>query len=432
MSDAPSHNPAPSSDAKFQALCRNLVGALYMLVRSVKLYDPENAIFQKPLNLLLETCNFLVAKEGKLDLTVVNGAFFVNEQLVRLDANTAEHVRYLVGEMEAHKVGGFALTKSATMGELKNFVWVFAKELPSQEELSEDGLEGKKLASMKLIRWSKLREKLNNQKDDDAKVDRKKYALTLYARAVFFVGGVLKALAEGKSYPAMNMRAGRLVQDLIDVSQDYGSQLLGMSTSGPPEEALAYHLANTCLVALAFGGELGLSKAQLKDLGIAALLNETSLARVPPAERLRARPERMPVEAQRRRVQADQQAATGVLAESGSRKLGFLRALSCVQMHQTFGTAVRTTAGKIQMVVPAGDPLYFSRILAICSYYDLLTSTTTDHEAFGPDLALQLMWNYERQRFDPELLAVFCKVMARTPIKALKPGQGRMIDIAGV
>jgi hypothetical protein len=428
----PPRNAPPGGDAKFQALCRNLVGALYMLVRSVKLYDPENAIFQKPLNLLLETVNFLVAKEGKLDLTVVNGAFFVNEQLVRLDANTAEHVRYLVGEMEGHKVGGFALTKSATMGELKNFVWVFAKELPGEEDLAEDGLDGKKLASMKLIRWSKLKEKLNSAPDEDAKVDRKKYALTLYARAVFFVDGVLKAAALGKPLPGMNMKAGRLVQDLIDISQDYGSQFLGMSSNGPPEQALGYHLANTALTAIAFGGELGMSKGQLKDLGIAALLNEVSLVQLPPQERLRLRPEALPADAQRRRAQAAQQAATAVLADSGARRLAFYRALSCVQMHQPFGTPVRTAAGNIQMVVPSGDPLYFSRILAICSYYDILTTTTPDHEAFGPDVALALMWNQERYRFDPELLAVFVKVMAKTPIKALKPGQGRMIDIAGV
>jgi len=66
----------------------------------------------------------------------------------------------------------------------------------SGDEVPEDGLDGKKLASMKLTRWSKLKEKLNNAADADAKVDRKKYALTLYARTVFFVDGVLQCVED--------------------------------------------------------------------------------------------------------------------------------------------------------------------------------------------------------------------------------------------
>jgi len=417
-------------DAKFQALSRNLLAALYMLVRSARLYDPENAIFQKPLNLLLETVNTLIAKEGRLELTIANGAFYLNDQLVRVDATSAENLKVLATEMEAQKVGGFSLQRSTTIAELRNFLAVFARE-QAKDEVAEDGLEGRKLAAMKLRRWSKLKEKLDSAKlDANDKVDRKKYALTLYARGVFFMNEYMEKLRTGKPFPPS--RALRLVQDLVDISMEYRNQFLGMSSNGTGEAALSYHLVNTALIAIAFGGELGLTKQQLKELGVAALLNEAGLAQLPIDQRLRLQPEKLPAEAQRKRAAILREAAGKSLAEPGSRRLQIFRALSCVQMHEPFGTPIRTSDGKISMITPVGDPLLFSRILAICSYYDVLTTTTADHEAFGPEVGLALMWNQERYRFDPELLAAFVRIMAKQPLKMLRKDQGKLIDIAGV
>ena len=80
---------------KLQSLGRTLISSLFMLVRSVKMYDPENAIFAKPLASLQENINQFIAVDGKLDLQMTRDAFYVNNMLVRMDVSALDNVRYL-------------------------------------------------------------------------------------------------------------------------------------------------------------------------------------------------------------------------------------------------------------------------------------------------------------------------------------------------
>src|SRR5206468_1329742 len=91
----------------------------------------------------------------------------------------------------------FTLMKSVSMPELKNFISIFGKD--QGDNADETGLQGKRLLSMKLARWSKLKEKLEQEKDEsDARIDRKKYALTVYGRGIFFIRKYMESLAVGK------------------------------------------------------------------------------------------------------------------------------------------------------------------------------------------------------------------------------------------
>src|SRR4051812_44022691 len=70
---------------KLQALARGLASGLYMLLRSVKMYDADNDIFQKPLVQLQDAMNAIIRREGKLDLMGVKQSFYLNGMLVKVD-----------------------------------------------------------------------------------------------------------------------------------------------------------------------------------------------------------------------------------------------------------------------------------------------------------------------------------------------------------
>src|SRR3954469_3532680 len=113
---------------KLQTLARSLVSGLYMLIRSVKMYDPENAVFDKPLANLQDSVNQIISREGKLELATAKESFYLHNMLVKVDMNALDNVRYLVTELKAKDVGGFTLNKSVSTAELKNFIWIFSKE----------------------------------------------------------------------------------------------------------------------------------------------------------------------------------------------------------------------------------------------------------------------------------------------------------------
>ena len=430
MADAvPPERPTSSpGDPRLQGLYRNLLAGLYMLIRSVKLYDPENAVFQKPLNALLETVNQIIVVENRLIVSVVQGSFYVNGQLVRVDQASLENMKYLTSEMERRQVGGFTMNKAGNVQELKNFIWVFAKD--QSDDAGEDGLTGRKLTAMRLTRWTAIKEKLTSQ-GDSGPVDRKKYVMTVYARMIVFINSYLDELRAGRPAPSVG-KLVKLVQDMVDISRDRTSQFLGMTSSGDESQSLAHHLVNTSLITMAFASELGLSGARTRELGMAAMLSGVPLLRVAPEHRFVPEPEKLPAPLPYQLRQLRRAGASQTLTDLGPTRSGFMAALATAHQGQPYGKAARDARGRITLVIPECDPLFFTRIINICAYYDRVTSSTPDHEALGPDIALDLMWNQQRWRFDPELLAVFMRVMARQPFKLLSKKKAGVVDLAGV
>jgi HD-GYP domain-containing protein (c-di-GMP phosphodiesterase class II) len=415
---------------KLQALARGLVSGMYMLVRSVKMYDPDNAVFEKPLTQLQDIVNQIVSKEGKLELVGVKDSFYLNNMLVKVDLNSIENQRYLLTEMRAKDVGGFTVLKPISLPELKNFVWIFSKEQTAQA--SEEGLENHKLLNMKVARFSKLREKLDKEADklenpDDLKVDRKKYAMTVYARAVFFLQKYLESVRAGK--PLNSSKSLRLVQDLVDISYDQKTHFLGLTTNKNEGEYLAFHQVNVCLMSIVFGAELGLTKPQLRDLGYIAMFHDAGMTTIP--DELAAKRGALTADEKAQIQKAPLVSVRNILMEKGFSRSTLLRVVTTFEHKVEFGTAVRDESGNIQMIIPKTNLGAFAKIIAICDAFDALTSKRPYRDAYGPEVALMLMWTEMRNKFDPELLQVFMRVMAIQPVKVLSKRQQNM-SLAGV
>ncbi|WP_309890789.1 HD domain-containing phosphohydrolase [Archangium sp.] len=408
---------------KLQTLARGLVSSFYMLVRSVKMYDPENAVFEKPLLQLQSIVNQIISKEGRLELVGVKDSFYLNNMLVKVDLNSIDNQRYLLGEMRAKDVGGISLNKPVTVPDLKNFIWIFSKDQASSAD--EDGLAGRKLLNMKVAKFSRLKEKLNRddlQNPDDQKVDRKKYAMTVYARAVFFLSRYLESVQAGK--PLSTAKALRLVQDFVDISFEQKTHFLGMTTMKREADYLVYHQVNVCLMSIVFGQELGLTKAQLRDLGYIALFHDAGMVTIP--EGLATKRGALSVEEKALIQKAPLISVRNILMEKGFSRSTLLRVVTTFEHKADFGTAVRDGRGNIEMVIPKTNVGAYAKIISICDTYDALTSRRPYRDAYGPEVALMLMWTEMRHKFDPELLQVFMRVMAIQPVKVLSRRQQTM------
>jgi HD-GYP domain-containing protein (c-di-GMP phosphodiesterase class II) len=403
---------------KLQVLARTLLSSLYMLTRSVKMYDSDNAVFEKPLHQLLDSINSIITRDGKLELLGVKSSFYLNGMLVKVDVGALDNVIALLEELRSHDVGGFTLTRSVTVPELKNFIEIFRKEQTEAPE--EDGLAGKKLVAMKLAKWSKLKLKLANEKTEaDARVDRKKYAMTCYGRAVVFVRKYMQSLQ--RPTPISTSGAVRVVQDLIDIADGQRAHFLGMSSMRVDSEYLVYHQVNTCLMSIVFGVELGLTKNQLRDLGYIALFHDVGMATVPDA--WLAKKGALTAEEMATVAKAPLIAARNILKERSINRSTLLRLVATFEHKAEFGTAVRDNSGNIQMIIPRASLGVYSKIIAICATFDALCSKRPFRDAYGPEVALMLMWTEMRNKFDPELLKVFMRVMAIAPVKLLTKRQ---------
>lgn len=407
---------------KLQGLGRALVSSLYMLVRSAKMYDPDNAVFERPLQQLFETVNAILMRDGRLELVGVKNAFYLNGMLVRVDMGAIDNVRALLDELRARDIGGFTLSRSTTVAELQQLVRLFAKEPRPDGQGSEP--PGARLVAMKVTKWSKLVQRLQTDRTDaDARVDRKKYAMTCYARALVYVRKYLESLKSDR--PLNTAGALRIVQDFIDVSEGHRSHFLGLSCTRVGEDYLAHHHVNTCLMSIVFGIELGLTKPQLRDLGYIALFHDAGMVQVDD-EALLKRGALTPQE-KSAIAKAPLVSVRSILKERSMSRSTMLRLVATFEHKAEFGTAVRDNAGNIQMIIPRAPLGLYSRIIAICATYDALCSKRPFRDAYGPEIALMLMWTELRHKFDPELLKVFMRVMAIAPVKLLTKRQQRLV-----
>jgi HD-GYP domain-containing protein (c-di-GMP phosphodiesterase class II) len=412
---------------KLQQLSRSVLSTLYMLVRSAKMYDPDNAVFDKPLMSLQDSLNLIISREGRFDLVGIKASFYVNNMLVKVELNAVENIRYLLEEMRAKDVGGFTLSKPVQIAELKNFVWIFSKEVSATA--GEDGLPDRKLLAIKIARWSKLKERLDKENlEDDQKVDRKKYAMTVYARGVFFISKYLDSVRAGK--PMTAARALRIVQDFVDICYDQKVHFLGMTTVRRESDYLVFHQVNTCLLSIVFGAELGLTKAQLRDLGFIALFHDAGMATLP--DQLADKRGGLTAEERALVARAPLVSVRNILMEKGFTRTTLHRVVTTLEYKSDFGTAVRDARGNIQMIIPKSSLGLYAKIIAIASGFDALTSKRPFREAYGPEVAMMLMWSELRHKFDPELLQVFMRVLAIPPVKVLSRRQQGSLSLGGL
>ncbi|MGF1510254.1 MAG: HD-GYP domain-containing protein [Myxococcota bacterium] len=404
-------------EIRMNKLGRDVVLNLSSLVRNVKIYSPDNAVFLKPVEALRQNLNTVIASEKKLNLQAIETSVFINNVRVKFDFQALDTVRYLTSEMQTRDIGGFVSNRPVTSQEIRNFLHLFTTEF--RGAAPEDGAEGHQLLNMKLSRFQAVKEILDKMQEDpdlNQQVDRKKYLLTVYARAIFFMTHYLdKARKKDLSLPLA--KAGRLVQDLVDLSKDQRTQFLGLTTNRSDTDYLPYHSVNTCLISIVFGGELGLDKRQLHELGMAALFSQLGLTDLP--EQILERRGQLKPEERRKVDLFPLRTAKAVLATRGIDRSTMLRIVAAYESRVDYAIPRRASDGSVELVMPRVGLGLYGRIIAIAECFDALTSKRPYREAYGPSIAMALMASELQHRFDPALLRVFMKVMAIQPIRIL-------------
>jgi HD-GYP domain-containing protein (c-di-GMP phosphodiesterase class II) len=414
--------PQRGRDTKLQQLGRQTISTLYMLVRNVKMYDPDNDIFIQPFENLRNAINTIVAVDGAYQLQAVGTTVYINGKQIQLDFASLDNVRFLTEEFKTRDVGGFNVNRPVQVQELKDFIWIFSSQ--NDKETDEDGAIGRKLLNIKIGKFARIQEQLDKQEDAaieaEQKVDRKKYAMTVYARSVYYMRRFIERLQSGGQLPSMQP-AQRLVQDFVDICVEQRSHFLGMTTTRSIEDYLMYHSVNTCLISIVFGHELGMSRSQMHELGMAALFHDIGMAEID-QEIINKR--RTLTKEERKKIDLFPLHTVKTLLKGRSLDGQMTkRIIAAYESKVDYSIPMKDPQGNVKLVMPKIELGMYGSIINIAACYDALTSARPFREAYGPEVALTLMMSDMMYKFDPFLLRVFMKVMAIQPVRVLQPGQ---------
>jgi HD-GYP domain-containing protein (c-di-GMP phosphodiesterase class II) len=256
---------------------RNFMVAFYAALRAIKLYPLEHSAVQKSIAELSQVAEELRAEEGELEFRISGEFIFLNSTRLRLDLSnyaTFGHILTLckVAGIGALHVGPRGTAKDWTL--LLSLLGGETKAAPAErfQEIT------KRLHDAK-IEIFQIDPPTETQTDRDFSEETKAAANRTYSQSVAVTKDVINSVRIGKTPNIRKIK--RVVQGIVDQVLNEETSLIGLTAIRDYDEYTFTHSVNVCIFSIALGRRLGMTKLQLYELGLAALMHDIGKSRVP-------------------------------------------------------------------------------------------------------------------------------------------------------
>ena len=390
--------------SKHQALARQLVVQLHSVVRTTRLHGSENRALLIASENLKNTINTLWAALGSVRLQIVEDTAYLNDCRIRLDSGTQNSLNDLREVLDERNLGGLAISRPVDTAALKNFLVLMSREVTDKGdiELLKNSLESMKELAMELL---DRRSFADDHAIEDIRVDKKTFALQTYAKTIVAAREALKLMQEGENPMTAKIPITRIIQDLVDIATERINFMLKLGAIKSADEYLVNHAANTCVLSLVIGRALDVDRVELVDLGIAGLLANLGFGLIP--QDLLEQPRELS-EDERKRVRSMMACTVRQwIPERRINKAAMRRALVAIEHLRPYRDP---DTGQRQ------DLLLFSRIVAVASAYDALTTKRPWRDGYTPDEALAILQKESDSKFDPVVVKIMINLMGMYPL----------------
>ena len=257
----------------FQDRGGKLLTAIYVVLRSLRLYPVENVQVQQVIDDLHGQMVTLLEKEGEFDLNISGDFFFLNETRLRLDLSNFSTFGNLASVLTSHGIGEVGVASGIAREEWAPFMTLLLQN-PTDDPLSDfmDGL------NQTPVDHIEVRPPAEGHEPELVEMDALAEAKGTYAQSVKVAKDVLTGVRLGKAVNARKVK--RAVQGIVDQVLDNESSMVTMTTLRGFDEYTFTHSVNVCIFSVVIGQRLGFTKLQLYELGMGALLHDIGKMRV--------------------------------------------------------------------------------------------------------------------------------------------------------
>ena len=273
------HAAAPvaerGSDGFIRKAGRDLLLAIYGALRTVKLYPPDNPVVLKAMEEIVRLSQDFVKREHELELRVSGEFLFVNATRLRLDLDNYASFNRIITVFRDAGVGLCRIKDECTPRDWVVFLNLIQSANGGEQDerlhaLAEK-LAGARVMSIDIGPPSEVDEAIRQKSKDAAK--------RTYSQSVSVTKEVINSVRMGKSQNIKKIK--RVVQGIVDQILNEETSLIGLTTLRDYDEYTFTHSVNVCIFAVALGRKLGLTRLQLYDLGVGALLHDIGKSRIP-------------------------------------------------------------------------------------------------------------------------------------------------------
>jgi len=388
---------------------KSLVYSIFVLLKNSRNYKEGHSAMQPPASKLMNIVKELTDSKEEASLTLKGGYILLGEHRLKPDASGFEAFSFVMGELKRYFIGSIYFSPSVTAREIGAFPYIFAdiEPIPSpqtfkkiQTVMSRSGISGIEV------------EMFNEEEEEGAEDinDQKERAKKVYAQTIHAASEVMGNIKMGQTLKLRKSK--RAIQSLIDQLLTAETNLIGLTTLRCHDEYTYNHSVNVCILSLAIGQRMGLSKDNLCDLGLASLFHDLGKADVP-LEILNKPSSFTPEEWQIMQKHP-------IYGVKELMKLKGLDTLSARIITGAFEHHLNYDLSGYPKVPYKKSLSLFGRIISIADCYDGLTSSRVySREPHSPDEAISFMIARAGKAYDPILTKLFVNCIGIYPIGSL-------------
>jgi HD-GYP domain-containing protein (c-di-GMP phosphodiesterase class II) len=378
-------------------LGKSLVAQLFVLIKTSFHYGEGHLAIDIAVGKVLEVVREIQRKKEEASLRVKGSHLYLGEYRLKSDATGFEAATFIMQEMKSRLIGRISFSPEVTAEEVRRFIYALreADEGPSADAYARV-LQRMQQRMVNHIEVETLPE------EAEVKIDRRRLQSDRERARLFYhkaVSAMEEVMASAKALQPVRFRdCKRVVQQLIDLLPTQESTLLALASNRCRESYGENHAANVCVLSLALGKRLGMSKFHLCELGMAALFHDIGKADLP--REILDKPEELTAEEQRM-MEAHPLLGVRKLLKLKALDTMTARIITCVFEHHLMADH----SGYPQLGYRRFS--LFSRIISLADNYDSLTSSRVgSRTAYPPEKAIRFMLTRGGKEYDQALLKV--------------------------
>ena len=404
--------------SQVQDLGGKLLTGIHVVLRSMRLYPLENVQVQQSIDDLQARMVAFLEGEGAFELHIAGDFFFLNEMRLRLDLSNFSTFGNLASVLTGHGIGEIAVLPGVQREEWAPFAALLLrdpKEDPFPEFIDRLSQTQAEHIDVRPVAESAEPELIERDSLDEAK--------GTYAQSVKVARDVLTGMRLGKAVNARKVK--RAVQGIVDQVLDNESSMVTMTTLRGFDEYTFTHSVNVSIFSVVIGQRLGLTKLQLYELGLGALLHDIGKMRVDTEIINKIGKMRVDTEIINKAggLTEDEWTALKDHPTEGLLLLFQMRGLSEVpyrQMLMAYEHHMKVDLSGYPQNERVRELGLFSRIVAVADGFDAGTSVRSyQYEPWPPDEVLKEMRDNPRRGFDQVIVSTLITATGVYPVGTL-------------
>ena len=401
----------------FQKSAVDLLIRFHIVTKNAKLYQPNNEMFQEQARQLFEAIDAFLKEEDAASFQVRQSALFFNSVRLKFVLGTYPIFKFILEEFRTREISALSFLSGLTQDELTRFISVFGRR-DKKEDLAYEKLQAELAdAGVRNVRMEAISatETFTSLHKDTARIF---FLSILHLKESFE--------RDQKNEKIQINTTRRLMQSIFNHIVDNESFIYGLTSLKNYDEYTLNHSVNVCMLALALGRRLGLSRSELVDLGIAAFFHDLGKLDTPPD--ILNKPARLTREEQEIMERHTHQGAEKLIHLKEFRRLP-LRAVHVALEHH-----IKEDLSGYPHYFKKDDVNLFSKIVKVVDSFDALTTRRVYRKkVFTRAEALSLMLEHSGTEFNAVILKAFVNLMGVYPIGtmvALNTGElGIVVDL---